>query len=542
MRALASHPDNLPQAEAAPALSRAFRPLKGPVRITARSLLLGTLGALTMGALAAAVAHAHGFGERYELPVPLWLYVGGAGAAVALSFAVIGLFVRGAPGTRDYPRINLLRWRAGRALVHPLFLVPVKLLAVLLFLLVIGAGLAGNSSSLDNIAPVLVWIIWWVGVAFFSALVGDIWALINPWKTIFEWADALYQKLNSSSEISSHLPYPERLGAWPGVVLFAVFAWVEIVYVDSAKPLNLAIMGIAYSVITWTGMLAFGKAQWLRHGECFSLVFGFLARFAPTEIRVQSTEPCESCWVDCADNDDRCVGCGECFAREVPERRQLNLRPFAVGLMRHEAVSISMMAFVVLVLATVSFDGFAATPAWFDIQDSLEDTLGGLTIVETLGLIAFPSILIAVYMAFSALTAAAGGRRVATLNLARLFVYSLVPIALAYHLAHFFAFLLIQGQLIIPLASDPFGFGWDLFGSADHRINIGIVGARIGWFVTVAAIVIGHIAAVYVAHVVALRTFKTRRPALMSQYPMLTLMVGYTVVSLWITAQPIIAI
>ena len=125
--------------------------------------------------------------------------------------------------------------------------------------------------------------------------------------------------------------------------------------------------------------------------------------------------------------------------------------------------------------------------------------------------------------------------------MAKGFVYTLIPIALAYHVAHFLLFLLIQGQLLVPLASDPLGFGWDLFGTADYRVNIGIINAKFVWFTSVAAIVLGHIIAVYIAHVISLRTVSNHSSALRGQYPMLLLMVSYTVTSLWIIAQPIVS-
>jgi hypothetical protein len=160
--------------------------------------------------------------------------------------------------------------------------------------------------------------------------------------------------------------------------------------------------------------------------------------------------------------------------------------------------------------------------------------------VGTLGLVAFPALFIAVYLGFSGLMATASGYRLPLGIMARAFVFSLIPIALAYHLAHYLSFLLIQGQLIIPLGSDPFGSGWNLFGTADYEINIAIVNAKFAWFTSIVAIVVGHITAVYLAHAIALRTLKERKPALESQYPMLFLMVGYTMVSLWILAQPIV--
>jgi hypothetical protein len=100
--------------------------------------------------------------------------------------------------------------------------------------------------------------------------------------------------------------------------------------------------------------------------------------------------------------------------------------------------------------------------------------------------------------------------------------------------------LLIAGQLIIPLSSDPFGIGWNLFHTTHYRIDIGIVGAKFVWYTAVTTIVIGHILAVYLAHTMALRVIGDHRRALKSQVPMLFLMVSYTMISLWILAQPIV--
>jgi hypothetical protein len=116
-----------------------------------------------------------------------------------------------------------------------------------------------------------------------------------------------------------------------------------------------------------------------------------------------------------------------------------------------------------------------------------------------------------------------------------------VPIAIAYHLSHYLSYLLIAGQNIIPLASDPFGVGSDLFGTRTYRIDIAIVNAKMVWYVAVTAIVVGHVIAVYLAHIMALRVFTTPRQAVLSQIPMLGLMVAYTMISLWILSQPIVS-
>jgi hypothetical protein len=124
--------------------------------------------------------------------------------------------------------------------------------------------------------------------------------------------------------------------------------------------------------------------------------------------------------------------------------------------------------------------------------------------------------------------------------LARLFAPTLVPIAIGYHVAHYLAYLLLAGQLVIPLASDPLGLGWNLFGTALYRFDIGIIDARTVWVVALATIVLGHVAAVHLAHRTALRAFGDDAATRRSQAIMLVLMVGYTMSSLWILAQPIV--
>lgn len=497
-----------------------------------------------LGLLAATVkpALAHGFGQRYDLPVPLWLWITGAAAAVAFSFVVIGLFVRGAPGLGGYPRGNLLRWLVGRLLAHPAVRLLARVISVLLLVLLVVAGLFGNQDPARNLAPTVIWVLWWVGFAYVSALAGNLWAVVNPWAAVFEWAEALARR-GFGRELSIGLRYPSRVGVWPAVGLYLAFAWVELVFTGRAVPRSLGSLAILYSLITWTGMLLFGRSVWLRHGDPFALAFGVLARFAPTEVRVADPEVCRTCPLDCGDGE--CIDCFDCFAKAPEARREWNLRPFGVGLLRDERVSGSMVAFVVVLLSTVTFDGFTATPAWNMLESALYAALPALgdarlTVIGTLGLLAFPTAVLGVYRTVADRIASAAGTDCSHGELARAFVFTLVPIAIAYHLAHYLTYLLIQGRLIIPLVSDPFGFGWDLFGTAAYRPDIGLVGARFAWYAAVIAIVLGHIVAVYLAHLIALREFREPRVALRSQYPMLALMVSYTTVSLWILAQPIV--
>jgi len=522
--------------------------------------------ALVLAVPFAMPAHAHAFGRRYDLPIPLWLYLAGAGTAVALSFVAIAIFIRATPSGQGYPRLNLLRWRLFRMIAHPCSLLACRLISVALFVCVLSAGLYGMPVPQYNLAPTFVWIIWWVGLAYVSALVGDLWALTNPWKIIFGWAERLFAWFRSGAKLSLRVPYPSWLGVYPAVLLFLSFAWMEHAYPGNADPRNIATAALVYSAITWAGMLLFGAEAWLKGGEIFSVVFSLLARFAPTEVRVRNPDACASCSaLDCRSSRGEHKSCYTCFGRAGPTEREWNLRPYAAGLAADEPVHASMMCFVMLLLSTLALDGFFETPAAVSLFDALvaaeplpplatalEATAGGMAAAfVTLALVIAPVLFLGIYCGFAWLMTLmvapdrpqrdqVGQSASSVWDVARLFTLSLVPIAIAYHLAHYLSFLLIHGQGIIPLASDPFGFDWDLLGTASHRIDIGIVGARFTWYTAVIAIVAGHVISVYLAHIVAVRTFKDRRRAVRSQYPMLVLMVGYTTLSLWILAQPVV--
>jgi hypothetical protein len=507
------------------------------VRHIPAAALLGTLVLLALGARPAL---AHGFGARYDLPVPLWLYLFGSAAAVVLSFVVVGLFAgEGGGAAHRYPRFDLFRITPFRDIFasRP-FLEGIRLLSAGFFLLVVVTGLIGEQIPNENFAPTFVWVVWWVGLALACAFVGNLWELLNPWKILFEWTDGLARRLGLKEGLELNEPYPASWGLWPAVTLYLGFAWVELVFWGSYRPLYISGLILTYSGITFCGMVLFGKEVWLRRGEAFSVFFGLLSRFAPTEVRVRNSGACRDCAACVRESSGGCVNCYGCCERAAPEDRELNLRPPAVGLVRPEPVPPGGVAFVVLVLAGVTFDGLLETPLWVALQGLLP--VPGLVTAKTAGLLTVPIFFGVLYFTFVWLSRFFSGVNPDLRALAAAYVFSLVPIAIAYHAAHYFTYLLIQGQAIFALVSDPFGYGWNLFGTAGYEPDPGVVGAALVWYSQVVLIVAGHVVAVYLAHLVSLRCFGSPKRALRSQYPVLVLMTFYTVFSLWILSQPII--
>jgi len=456
---------------------------------------------------------AHAFGQRYDLPLPLNLYLWAAGAAVASSFIIVAtLRVNISSFTRCLELGKLMPFSQVHSIPLTRFL---QLLSLALFFLVLTTGLFADQHPRQNFAPVFVWVIWWVGFAYVSSFFGNLWDVLNPWHIIHRTLSWLWPSWSQPL-----LVYPGHAGGWPALVLFSCFAYLELISGIAHHPSTLAWLVVSYSLITLTGMRLFGCGIWLRHGEAFSITFGLMAQFAI--FRSQNNS--------------------------------LQLRLPGAGLLQTENVSISTMLFVLLILCTVTFDGFIETPLWSDIytavytsfspETGLSHPLSPDTIQKLIlsgAMLFFYSLFVGVYLAFCLLTSKLSTRYIGTITIARQYVLSLLPIAIAYHLAHYLSYLLISGQLIIPILSDPLTLGWDLFGTADYRINIGLIDAGDVWYLSLYAITIGHIIAVFIAHTTSLNYQTRRHDAVVSQLPMLLLMIAYTMVSLWILSQPIIA-
>src|SRR5262245_16790233 len=350
---------------------RMVRPRLSASRCVRASAVASVLAAAVWAATSP--AEAHGFGQRYELPLPLGLYLFGAAAAVALSFVVFGLFVRRAPAPRTHSQVDLLATPVGRVIGHPAVVLTLRLAVLGVFVATVLAGLYGDQNPYRNIAPTLVWIVWWVGLAYLCAFAGDLWALVNPWATVFDGGRWLYRRLGRSGEPGLGLAYPTALGVWPACLLLLAFSWTELVYPYAAVPSHISVMAIGYSLITWAAMLAYGRDTWLRYGEVFSLVFSTFARFAPTEAA----------------------------------GGRLLLRPFGRGLLDGGPVSTSMMAFVLLLLATILYDGLIGTGEWALLEGALRRRLPGLgehgpMLINSIGLVAFWLLFLGSYLGISA--------------------------------------------------------------------------------------------------------------------------------------------
>ena len=460
------------------------------VRNAMRAAML-VVAAYAVLVVAPPVVEAHGLVQRQQLPIPQWLFAWSAAAVLVISFFALAVL---------WPQARLERpsWRpmpGGRTLASAPVQVACGAIGVALLAVTIAAGYVGSSTALDNWAPTFVMVVFWVGLVFVSMFFGDVFRAFSPWRAIGRVLPSLDR------------PYPERLGRWPAAVGLFAFVWVELISGWSEDPPMLSTAIIGYTVFTLGAQFVYGVEAWTNRGEAFAVYFGLFARLSPFETQ------------------HGVVG----VRRPLSGLTTLDQAPGTI-------------AFLAVMIGTVSFDGLSQGQLWRDFSASAVDSLdflGVLTaskVIATLGLLAGVLLVAGFYrLGVEGARSVGGGQSVGRLG--KGFAHSLVPIAAVYVAAHYLTFLLFEGQAITYLSSDPFGQGWDLFGTVDGGIDYTIFPQENTWYLQVAVVVLGHVAALVLAHDRALTLYKDGRLAVRSQYWMLGVMVGFTSLALWLLAQ-----
>lgn len=444
---------------------------------------------------------AHAFGARYDLPVPLVYYVTGGAAVVFLSFLLV-LRREVAPSDRpDAPDASYVA--RDQPVLGGVVLLLLAFLAV--------AGIIGSREVPENIVPTAFWLILWIAVPISCGVIGDWTPWVNPFAVLARLADRDGVRrllLGSPAPVA----WPRWLGWWPATVIFFLVASGELIYNGWAtRPVVTGVGLIVYALLSVVAGTLFGAEPWLRRGEMFSVLYSTWGRLGWWRF-------------------GRPGGSG-----------------FLGGLDQEFEPSVSRITFVFLLLMSVTFDGLLATPAWKRLEFQLPPSFSvGTARYVVVAEAAFITLVFLAWVVFGLFSRAV--RRVGRLSggITRTVVAlipSLLPIAFGYLVAHNFDYLLVNGQLLVPLAGNPFGIdGWQWLPAPfndNYEIHRQPVPASAIWYFQVALIVAVHIAAVVVAHRHLRRVTRTRVEAQRSEWPWIVAMVAYTMTSLWLLAQPI---
>ena len=440
---------------------------------------------------------AHGIVGREDLPIPRQAFFIGATIVLVASFVALATL---------WPTPRFEETRERRLLTLPLVAeVLAGAIGVAAFAFLVYAGLWGTQSVPANIVPTAVHVIFWVGIPVLSLFLGDVFRPFNPWRAIGRAGGWLAGRVGGA-RLPEPLPYPERLGWWPAAAGLAAYGWLENVSTQRDDPSTLAVLALLYAAIQLVGMSLYGVEPWTRRGDGFGAYFRLFAGLSAFDWR------------------DRTIF----LRRPLTGVTTLRPEPGLVGL-------------VVVAIGITTFDGLSEGPIWTDLARELNDAFTGLglsagdatNVSYTIGLLL---VLLLVFLLYR--LGVAGMRTVdrdrSPTELARAFAHSLVPIALAYVVAHYFSLLAYQGQAMGYLVSDPLGRGSNVFGTADQTIDYGVVSANGIWYVQVASLILGHVAALVLAHDRALVFYRDPQKATGSQYWMLAVMVCFTTLGLYL--------
>ncbi len=478
--------------------------------------------------LVPAPAAAHALGQTFQLPVPLWLYLAAAGIAVGASFVVAVLVVRPAAAVATYPT-----WPLPSSVARP---ASVLLAALGLAWWAWAIWTAFVIGDITPVPAILFWVLLWVGVPIVAVLFGNPWSSLSPFRTLFGLLELGARRLGVE-RLDLGLRYPAWLARWPAVVWLYAATWAELVLPSRTDAARVGVILLGYTLLTLAGMTLFGRVAWLRNAELFEVLFGWFGRIGPLGWRARGSDLCDGCSEGCVASS--CVDCPECAAAAGAGERQPELRPWFSGLTEVRAAGWSDAAFIVLALAGVTFDGLLETTLWGNALDVLFPPLDALLgpanasiAAGSIGLLGLWLLFLAAFCLATQLTrllaSPAGGTARGFGAMLGLYAATLLPIAGGYLIAHYLTEVVQGVQWLPELIGDPF---------APVEPSLDWMPIQLVWYLSVGAIVVGHIAAIVLSHRLALRDAPTR--PILAGLPLVLLMIGYTVLSLWIIAQPI---
>ncbi|MDA8399783.1 MAG: 4Fe-4S binding protein [Actinomycetota bacterium] len=365
------------------------------------------------------------------------------------------------------------------------------------------AGWLFNTPLVDtwarpNFSTAITWWLWWSLVWVLMAVVGRGWCMVCPFGGAAEWVQRLSFWKRRDRSLGLGLRWPRslvRLGILPAVAAFILLTWVEEYYniSVSADPFTTGVL-VGVIIILALGMhLVFERRTFCAYLCPLTAVFAPLgATGVVAGFRARDPERCYTCetkdcmrggekgyecpwyeWPATASSNASCGLCTECYKACPYDNVGLFVeRPFtsviAPGKRRYD-IAIAAVA----ILGAIVFMTLNALPVYTSIDAKLDAWLSFPHYpnpVDYFGIIAAVIGLFAVLVWFVRF---ASSPKRSPGSFSRWFIplaYGIIPLATADLLANRAPTLLFYGPRMIQVISDPFGRGWNLFGTAHLAI------------------------------------------------------------------------
>jgi hypothetical protein len=208
---------------------------------------LALLLTLLSGAAVACV-----FGTVYNLPIPFGMYASGASAALVASFVIVGYVLKARPAGPELQAVGRRDEPALLAKVPRWIIDNLAWASLLGLLLTIATGLFGTPNRLANFGMTFFWIVFALGFTYATVLLGDLYALINPWRTLCNW----YERFEPDA-FRGRLRYPQWLGYYPALTIYMAFIWIELF--GQIRPRTLSVILLVYTGLNLTAAWLVGK-------------------------------------------------------------------------------------------------------------------------------------------------------------------------------------------------------------------------------------------------------------------------------------------
>ncbi|WP_030165878.1 MULTISPECIES: hypothetical protein [Actinomycetes] len=435
---------------------------------------------------------AHGLGGSEDLPIPYTSVLIGGAWALTFSFAVVVFAWRTPRFGPDKPGRPAPLWVA-RFVDSPVTRTVAAVLALVFAVWVMMAGVFGPESD-DNPFAGSFYVLLWVGLVVLSVLVGPVWRVISPIRTVYRFGSRVVGR--SRSERTR--VYPTTWGYWPASVGLFAFVWLELASPEPDSVPAIRIWLLCYVVLMVAGAAVWGD-RWLTRSDPFDVYSVVASRLSV-------------------------------FGRDRATGRIVVGNP-----MNHLTTLPILPGTVVLLsvlLGSTAFDSFSDFPQWKDYVESIGGGDVGSSAAHTLALVVFIAV---VFGTFTLATRATGGVSSAQRQaLPGQLAHTLIPIVIGYVLAHYLQYLVEKGQETFLALGDPLGRGWNVLWLQDaHPGYVLSQHPTVAATLKVGFVLGGHIAAVIAAHDASLRLLPARHQRT-GQLALLLTMVAYTFLGLYL--------
>lgn len=349
------------------------------------------------------------------------------------------------------------------------------------------AGIFGSPVGNRNIIIIFVWIFWWfLLITFMVPFFSRLWCIMCPIPFLGEWFQrgALIKVRDRMFGLNKRWPnYLSNL--WIQNIGFMILGTFFIIL--ATRPFVSAVVLGGLFVLSTLLAVVYQRRVFCSYVCPVSGFLGIYAMSSMIELRRKDSDVCARCktkscavgnqngwacpwflYVGKLDRNNNCGLCMECIKTCESQNISLFLRPFFSDT-QMKGYDEVWKAFVMLALAliytVVLFGPWGVLRDWANVTEVGDwgNFLFYTFLVWSFSLLILPALwALTTYVS----KIVSGSDKVLFKKLFVAYSYVLVPLGLCAWIAFSIPLVMVNGSYVISIISDPLGYGWDIFGTA----------------------------------------------------------------------------